>query len=194
MSQNRFNMIRKTPRIVMHKVNTGRVVLIVSLVWFAITLLIFLHIDARMQSGSQRNLHHPHEESMDPYDVLETLTNLTFKNPSGRFEILSKIVSLMEMGANKTEEILRLVDTEIKKLYRDNTDVLKRKDPDYVEKEAQLFKKMENLHKRLKHIVQATTPKSETNDNEHEMNEAQVGIALCIMKTCPCNILSFPYL
>ena len=176
MSQNRPNMIRKTPRIVMRKVNTGRVVLVVSLVWFAATLLIFLHLDDRMHAGRQRNVHQPHEDPNDAYEVFQTLSNLTFRNPSGRFEVLSKIVSLMEMGANKTEEILRLVDAEIKKLYKDNTDVLKRKDSNEFEKESLLYKKMQNLHKRLKNIVQATTSKMETKDNIHKDHGDQVGV------------------
>ena len=158
-------MMRKTPRIGIHKVNTGRVVSVVSLIWFAATLLIFLHLDERMNASRKSFKHQPHEDSRDVFEVFQAFNNLTFKNPSSRFTVLSEIVSLMEMGANKTEEILRLVDAEIKKIYKANTNVLKRKETEDAEKEKLLYKKIESLHKRLKNIVQATTTRTKSKDS-----------------------------
>lgn len=145
------------------RVNAGRVVLIVSLVWFAATLLLFLYIDEKM---SQRHLgykHQPHEDFSGISGVFQKLNNMSFKNPSNRLAVLSEIVSLLETGANRTEEILKLLDAEVKRIYQANAEVLKRQENEANEKEVVLYQRIESLHDRLKNLLPGIDLQNEQN-------------------------------
>lgn len=155
MVQNRFNLAPKQNRPSLRRVPTGRIVLVVSIVWFAATLLIFLHLDGRVNTGHFGYNEHSNVEFPDLIGAFRDLSeDLSLTNPSDRLAVLNEIVSLMETGINRTEEILKLIDTEIDRIYKNNMEVLKTEKGRDLEQELIVYNKMQRLHKRLQNIIQ----------------------------------------
>ena len=129
-------------------IHTGKVVLLVSLVWLSITLLLLVQIDDKFSQQLSNYKHHPDRvlsRLLGAFQMTQKLAN--------RQKVMDKIIFLMETGINKTEDILKLTNKEIHSIYEANLQIMENEHNYDIGYDRLAYRKLQELDNRLKRII-----------------------------------------
>ena len=126
----------------------GKLVLLVSLVWFCFTLLLIVQIDNRFGDRLRNFKEHPDEVLSDLLGSFKQLDQ-----SKQRKIILNKIIQSMELGVRRTEDILKMTHEDIMKMYDENVQALAHADDSNIGEDMEAYKKLEELGNRLRELI-----------------------------------------